>query len=242
MVNRQYYLFIGAISLFVFSLYLLFSVPSSKESKEVSPLKTIGDTFGFKHTSSLDNYNDPFYPDAPNPFDENEELLDEVERLWPDALNSVTLWPQALYPEKNKQKEKVREEWIDFSNKYPENIYVPSEYKEPITEEKAAEIRQELDNYTEMETKFASFNASSKYAEPGSEPPKSPKEEEVSPEVQRSYFQYKTKELESRIQLVEYMMEKSYLNADQKETALKDLQSWKKELNQIIEISKQVPK
>lgn len=242
MLNRQYTLFIGAIALFIFSLYLLFSIPSRQESKKASPLKKIGDSLGFKKTSALDDYHDPFYPDAPNPFDENEELFDEVERLWPDALNSVTLWPQALYPEKNKHREKVREEWIDFSNKYPENIYIPNEYKEPLTEESAAEIREELDNFTDMTARQANFSAMTKYASPGTEPPQAPSEAEVSPEVQRSYFRYKKKELESRIQLVRYMMENSYLEKDQQEIAMKDLEKWQKELNQIIEISKKVPK
>ena len=49
------------------------------------------------------------------------------------------------------------------------------------------------------------------------------------------------RELESRIQLIEYSIENSGITGDKLSIARKDMTSWKKELSELQEVEKKIP-
>ncbi|MCC6275925.1 MAG: hypothetical protein IT569_08710 [Leptospiraceae bacterium] len=217
----------AAIGLAILLVAILFLFPGGKEKKKTDV--SVRDKVKISTTGVV--IDDPYFPDAPHPSSEDPKLEAEAEKLWPHALKPGPT---------DKDREKVREEWNKFSAKYPKNIYIPNEYKAPLTEKEAAQARKELDVFTEVDASFASQIASNKYAEPGKEM-KVPNEPKVTPEQQATYFSYKIRELESRIQLVEFMMESSDIDQDQSAIAKKDMATWKKELETLRKIAKEVP-
>lgn len=169
------------------------------------------------------------FPEAPRP---EEDVRAEVEKLWAHALE----------PKDPKRKERVRKEWQDFAQKHPTNIYIPNEIRGPLTEAEEKDIIETLDSFTSMEAKFASYIASNKYAEPGTEAPERISEKDADPKEMAKYFEYKVRELESRIELLEYTMEKARLSSVDEANAKKDIDELKKQLVNLKEMQAQVPR
>lgn len=176
-------------------------------------------------------YFDTIYPEAPSPFTEDAKLEDEAVFLWPTALQSV---------KDEKHKEKVREEWKVFASLYPNNIYLLKDYKPALTKEQEEKIIAEMNTFTEVETFFARNVASNKYAAVGVEPQTS-NTPGVTPQAQRVYFDYKIRELESRIQLIEFAKQNKGLTSEQEAMAEKEIAIWKKEIEQLKEVAKTIP-
>lgn len=174
---------------------------------------------------------DPYFPDAPHPFNEDPELEDQAKKLWPEAFK----------PRKTpEEKEQIRKEWTDFVARYPKNLYIPAEFRPALSESEEKEARERLDAVTSMESRNAISRSLGKYAEPGNEP-KAPTESSVNPKEQRAYIGYKIDELESRIQLIEYTIQQGKLNPEQIGTANQDLLVWKKELTDLRQVQSQIP-
>ena len=168
------------------------------------------------------------YLDVPKPNLDPEEVF----KLWPDLQN-----PQRF------NKEEIEKQWIEFARKYPNNFYIPTKYLN-LTEEQLQQRQKELETFTYLESKYASIKSKlNKEAQPGVNGPEAIKEINPEPEEQRTYFQYKVKELQSRIELIEYWLENegANLNSQQKELAEQDLQQWKKELNEYNKLLKEIP-
>ncbi|KPA32214.1 Uncharacterized protein AMR50_3164 [Leptospira interrogans] len=139
------------------------------------------------------------------------------------------------------EKEQIRKEWADFIARYPKNLYIPSEFRPPLTETEEKKARERLDTFTDIETKNAIIYSLAKYAEPGKAPEEPSSQPNVDPKEQRTYFQYRIEELESRIQLIEYTIQEGRLDPDQAETAYQDLGDWKKELSELKQVQNQIP-
>ncbi|WP_367897621.1 hypothetical protein AB3N61_11450 [Leptospira sp. WS58.C1] len=172
------------------------------------------------------------FPDAPHPFEEDPDLEGSAKRLWPAAFREK---------KSEEEREKIREEWIDFAARFPRNIYIPKEFRPPLTSEDEKKARELLDKITSAESKFALSRNASKYDHPGSVPTR-PTDPNVTPEEQRAYFSYKISELESRIQLVQYAIQQGRMDTSQIPQANSDLAAWQKELTQLIQASESVPR
>jgi len=214
----------GAIALLV-----LFFLSSGKEkTKKVAKTE---ESEEFLNTKNFSGYSDTMYPDAPSPF-ANADAEEEAKSLWPTAIKSV---------KDDAHREKVREEWRDFASKYPKNIYVLNEYRAPLTEKEAADRRSSLDSFTSVDTYFFRETAKLRSAEIGKDPAAAPKDAGVTSDQQRAYFDYKIKEVESRIELIQYAREQKGLSSDQDGIADRDIAQWKKELEDLQKVSKTVP-
>ncbi|MBW7858964.1 MAG: hypothetical protein H3C43_11880 [Leptonema sp. (in: Bacteria)] len=166
-----------------------------------------------------------FWPDAPAPDVDPEE----IRKLWPDVF------------EPKPDRAQVEKEWTEFAKVHPNNMYIPSQFlPEPSDSEKKR--RQEvLDTVGEVETNLAVQRTRlNKEAQIGVDGP-SNSEPQVTPKQQRSYFEYRISELESRIQLIEYFLDKGSASADQKATANQDLAQWKKELEDYKKVMAEIP-
>jgi hypothetical protein len=226
-MTKRNLLILGLVGLAAISIVVLM-MPGKSGKKRVSQT---GGGDDFTVFSSDKGYTDTIYPDAPLPFVEDPSLEAEAINLWPSAIRSV---------KDDKHREMVREQWKDFSTKYPSNVYVPKQYKAPITVEQEKEIRENLDIFASVDTFYARSISRSKYGEPGKEPVTST-EAGVTPSEQRKFFDYKIRELESRIQLIEYAKENNGLAEDQIPSANKEIVSLKKEIEKLSEVAKTVP-
>lgn len=224
-MNKKF-LIIGGIALTVIALAFLF-FPSTGKKKTAHKDSKSDVSENSTGTSGFSNFSD-----APAPANEDSALEAETEKLWPHLAKQDT---------SAKRKEKVREEWNAFAAKYPKNFYIPAELKAPMTEAEAADKRKEIDIVSKMDSKLAVSEINSRKSEPGSAVPKAPGKSDVTPEEQRIYIGFKTKELESRIQLIEYSIESSGINGDQLTTARKDISAWQKELTGLQEVEKKIP-
>lgn len=206
--------------------FILFS-DDEKNEEELTVSQKSGDTRKKSSSGASSFYSN--FPDAPKQ-DEDEK---EVARLWLHALE----------PQDPKLQEKVRKEWQDFAKRYPENIYIPHEIRGgSLTEAEENDILETLDDFTSIDAQFASFASANKYATPGSEVPVLMDEKNANPKEMAKYFDYKIRELESRIQLIEYTMEKSRMSATEDSIAKEDIGNWKKEIANLKEMQEQVPK
>jgi hypothetical protein len=223
--KKLIYLVGGIVILFL--AFLIFK-GDSEEKDTVTQKDKKSDTW---KTQSSDGNSFSNFPDAPRP--EMSEDEKEVSKLWPHALE----------PQDPKLKEKVKKEWQDFSRKYPDNIYIPHEIRGvSLTESEERNIIETLDSFTSVDAQFASFAAANKYAAPGTEAPAGMNEKDANPKEMKQYFDYKIRELESRIQLIEYTMEKSRLSSISEETAKADIKTWQKEIANLKEVQSQIPK
>ncbi|MCE9599931.1 MAG: hypothetical protein K8S54_18370 [Spirochaetia bacterium] len=168
------------------------------------------------------------YPDAPNPM-EDPELAEQIKNLWPDVTKPKP------------DRDAVRREWSDFVKKYPNNIYVPDEFKSPLSESQADERRKTLDTVASVETKFGNMRAAAKSAQPGQDGPAAPAQATATPQEQTVYFDYKIQELQSRIQLVEYMLSNGEPDAEQKASAQKELLQWGRDLENYKKLKASIP-
>ena len=165
------------------------------------------------------------WPDAPAP----DISAEEIRRLWPD-----------LYLPRP-DREEVARQWKEFSDTHPDNLYIPSRFQTPLTEAQEKARRETLDLVSSVETRLAANQAKARNAEPGEDGPDAPSESPVKPEEQRQYFQYRIKELESRIQLIQYFIENGEPDKQQRNMAAEEIATWKKELEEYQEVMKQIP-
>ena len=98
-----------------------------------------------------------------------------------------------------------------------------------------------MDIVSKMDSKLAVMEVNARRSEPGSAVPKAPGKADITPEEQRVYIGYKMRELESRIQLIEYSIENSGITGDKLTIARKDMSSWKKELAELQAVEKKIP-
>ena len=226
-MNKKF-LIIGVITLAVIALVFVF-LPLS-EKKKTTKANSNGTDMSDNSSTSSSGFSN--FSDAPAPAKEDSSLEAEAERLWPHLAKQDT---------SEKRKEKVKEEWNAFASKYPKNIYIPSELKAPLTEAEVADRRKEMDIVSKMDSKLAVMEVNARRSEPGSAVPKAPGKADITPEEQRVYIGYKMRELESRIQLIEYSIENSGITGDKLTIARKDMSSWKKELAELQAVEKKIP-
>ncbi|WCL49931.1 hypothetical protein [Leptospira sp. GIMC2001] len=224
-MDKRKWLFV-IVGTIVLLLVIILLPKTDKDSDQTAQNDSKDSPWSFTSSSGGSDFSN--FPEAPRPEDQEKSM---VEKLWPHAL-------EAKDP---KLKEKVRKEWQDFARKYPNNVYIPNEYKGTLNEAEEKQILDNLDSFTAVESKFASMIAASKYAAPGSEPPASPSEKDANPKEMATYFDYKVKEMESRIELLEYTLENSRLSSVEESIASKDIASYKKELASLREAKSQVP-
>ncbi|WP_061220989.1 hypothetical protein [Leptospira borgpetersenii] len=224
--KRKFFFTVTLLAVFLMLFLIFWPESSKKQSLPISEEKgTISKT---KYYSEMD----PYYPDLPHPFNEDPELEVQAKKLWPEAFRPK------MTPE---EKEEIRREWTDFIARYPKNLYIPAELRPPLTEAEEKELRERLDTFTDVESRNISVRFLEKYSEPGKEPELS-SESNVTPKEQLVYINYKIKELESRIQLIEYTIEQKKLDSDQMEIAKQDLMDWKDELSELKQVQSQIPR
>lgn len=229
MNQKLLFILIGAVAIILLVINLL--LPNEKNIKRTAkqsphqPLKLSSENSA--------NFLDSLYKDAPHPFDLDPKSVYEAKKLWPHLAKPQ---PTAQDRERNRQ------QWREFADKYPNNLYIPSYARPPITQEDAEKIRKQIELVADMETNYALMQVRARNAQPGSAPPTQPTKAQVTPAKQRAYFQYKIREVESKIQLIEYTIAQNKLKESQKTTAQKDLQIWKKQLKELQEISAKVPR
>ena len=212
--------------LFLVTLFLFIKTNDKKDSKQSN--KTESNTNESTQTSSNSEFSS--FPDAPAPSAEDGEA--DTEKLWPHLSKKVDV---------EKKREEVKKEWVDFAQKYPKNFYIPNEIKAPLTEAESQDIRKQLDIVSKLDSKFSVFEANSKRLEVG-KVPQIPSKPDVTPEEQRVYISYKLRELQSRIELIEYSIDSKAINGDQLTIARRDIETWKKELTKLQDVEKQIPK
>lgn len=170
------------------------------------------------------------FTDAPRP-DSDPELAEQIRTLWPHALKPV-----------QDNKDEVRRQWQEFAKTYPENIYVPDEYRSQVpTEEQRAARQKNMELVTAVDAKVAAAKSAAKSAKPGVPGPSAPGTSDIPPAEQKQYFNYKIQELQSRIQLVQFMLSKGSPDNQQKAQAQKDMAAWNKELSDYQKVLAQVP-
>lgn len=224
MDKKKLFLLVGS-ALILLSLAIYFTWESSEEESTATKSNKEESFWSLgKTTTTYTNF-----PDAPLP-----ESDEEVARLWPHVLE----------PKDPNLKEKVRKEWEDFAKRYPDNIYIPREILgKELSKEEEKEILETLDSFTSIDSKFAAYTSASKWAAPGTEPPPGPiSEKDANPQEMARYFNYKIREIESRIQLLEYTMEKARLSSIEENIAKSDIQKLKQELANLKEVQAQIPK
>lgn len=166
--------------------------PLSEEPKQTSiePLPDI-------------DLDDP-YPDAPNP-DNDPKQWTKNRALWPDLRIQV---------DKKAVEAKVKEEWESFAAKFPDNVYLPNEFKKQKTPAQLKQWRETLDIIADVEIEFANMRAQLKKVQPGEQPPDlAPAEIDV--EKQQVYLAYQLEEVTSRIQLLQFYLDSGNTDEDQ---------------------------
>lgn len=181
----------------------------------------------------------PAVPPAPA-----AEAQSEVDRLWPHVR---------LGPPSAQERSHIRAQWVNFSAQYPDNLYVPSEFRPALNAAQHQAARQQLDDTTAMAARMAAQKHADRYAQPPSVgdsaqrqiavPPSEQQARDagVNPVQQRNFFNYRIRELESRIQLVEFYLASDDMAATKKAAATKEVTVWKKELEELTRMRAQIP-
>ena len=162
------------------------------------------------------------YKDAPPPTGDVEQM-EQIRNLWPDA-----------FEKKTDKKEAVIKEWKELAAKYPKNFYIPDEFKPALSDEEKAEKIKRMNTFLAVESQSAALRAKLKYAPTGATPPAAT--EGVTAEQQKVYFEYRINELESRIQLLEFAMDRQGLDKDQVASAAEDMEKWRVELKELKKV------
>lgn len=147
------------------------------------------------------------------------ETRDQIERLWPDLK------------EKEADEHQVRRYWQEFSARYPDNIYIPDEYKPAPTKEETEKIRAEVKAYLNVAGSFRNRRRLARNLKPGETLPEGAPA--YTPGEQKLYFEYRIKELKSKIQLVEYSREQGALSPREDREADVRLADWNEEIEEL---------
>ncbi|MBI37974.1 MAG: hypothetical protein CMF59_00120 [Leptospiraceae bacterium] len=220
MPKSRIYIIVAVVAVLLVAIIWLLSSPGDKKDDIVEG------PGGTPPRESFDR--DPSgveWPDAPAP----DISAEEIRRLWPD-----------LYLPRP-DREEVARQWKEFADKHPDNLYIPSRFQAPLSEEQEKSRRETLDLVSSVESRLAVNQANARNAEPGEDGPDAPSESPVKPEEQRQYFEYRIKELESRIQLIQYFIENGEPDKQQRDMAAEEIATWKKELEEFQEVMKQIP-
>ncbi|MCS6985763.1 MAG: hypothetical protein NZM25_11645 [Leptospiraceae bacterium] len=210
-------------------LYLVYVDEGTPEKQ-----RQIAQVLGTRGTSTGTSFfqvpRDWLYQDAPNPDTTLESFLKSRE-LWPDIANK---------PYDEAHKEKVRREWLEFAARYPDNIFIPNEYKNLTPQQKEA-IRRDNERAIDYATRRAALEAREKYREAGQSPPDN-LIVEPNPAEHRAWLNYKIRETKSVIEIIEYFLEKGNPTSEQIELGKQDLERLRKELKEYEELLAKTPK
>ncbi len=178
-----------------------------------------------------------YWADAPAPA-ADQETLDRYRNLWPDIDGPKP------------DRAEVERQWREFAAVYPENVYIPSQFLPELSEEQKQERLETLSAVGAVESQLASSratarkeaaNISDENPPKNLEGPDAPSEPTVSPEQQRMFFAYKIRELESRIQIVEYTLQKGRLDAEQTAGAKEEIAAWKNKIAEYEKVAATIP-
>lgn len=164
---------------------------------------------------------------APAPATPDEDAL----RLWPHLRQGAPT---------REQQAAVQAQWSRFAQAHPDNVYLPAAMQASLTPEQVRAARQRLDNTTAVVARQAAQSHAQKYAEPGQAPPAAPAEP-VDVAMQRDFFDYKIRELESRLQLVNFYLANGQPSAEKRAAANKDIQQWTRELESLRQARAMLP-
>jgi len=220
-MSKRNIIIIGSVAGVLLIAIIAYFLFSGKEKIRGGP----GDEGGV-----FENENFPqSFPDAPDPTTD-PEIAEQVRNLWPHVFA-----PRV-------DREEVAQQWKDFAKQYPDNIYIPEEFRSPISDAEKSKRRETLDAIGSVESKIAASKAQAESAKPGQNGPNAPAVPSVTPEEQRLYFNYRISELQSRIQLVQYLLSNGQPDAAQRASAEKEIQGWNKELSDYQNLLKQLPR
>lgn len=230
MTSLWHFRIAAALFFFGFTSILFYIIYSDDSSKEKQ--KQIAEVL--KSTPVQNSYfqvpPDWLYPEAPNPDSTLDSFLKSRE-LWPDIGEK---------PFDEAHREKIRREWLDFAARYPDNLFIPNEYKNLTPEQKEA-IRKNNELAASYAAKQAAQMAQEKYREPGQNPPLRT-EPPPNPAEHRAWLNYKIQETKSLIEIIEYFLEKGNPNPEQLAQAKEDLAKLRMELREYEKVLSQVPK
>ena len=146
---------------------------------------------------------------------------------------TLRLWPHLRQPAPSREEQAViQAQWSRFAQQHPDNLYLPSAMQAALTQEQARAARQRLDNTTAVEARQAAQSYALRYVEPGQAPPSAPAAP-ADAAMQRDYFDYKIRELESRLQLINFYLANGQPSAQKRAAANKDIQQWTRELESL---------
>ncbi|MDT8992504.1 hypothetical protein RQP54_16660 [Curvibacter sp. APW13] len=146
---------------------------------------------------------------------------------------TLRLWPHLRQPAPTREEQAaIQAQWSRFAQQHPDNLYLPASMQPALTSEQARAARQRLDNTTAVEARQAAQSYALRYAEPGQPPPSAPAAP-ADAAMQRDYFDYKIRELESRLQLVHFYLANGQPSAQKRAAANKDIQQWTRELESL---------
>ena len=219
MPKSRIYIIVAVVAVLLVAIIWLLSSPGDKKEDIVEgPGGTPPRESFDRDPSGLE------WPDAPAP----EISAEEIRRLWPD-----------LYLPRP-DREEVARQWKEFADKHPDNLYIPNRFQAPLTEDQEKQRRQTLDLVSSVESRLAANQAKARSAEPGEDGPDAPEEPDVTPQEQRQYFQYRIKELESRIQLIEYFINNGEPDDQQRKLAAEEIKGWQKEVEEYKEVMERI--
>lgn len=162
-----------------------------------------------------------------------------VQPPTPDE-DALRLWPHLRQGEPTReQKAQVQAQWNRFAQEHPDNLYVPAHLQASLTPAQASAARQRLDNTTAVVAQQAAQTYALRYAAPDQPPPGPPAQPD--PAVQRDFLDYKIRELQSRLQLVDYYLANGQPSAEKRAIALKDIQQWTHELESLRQARASIP-
>lgn len=156
----------------------------------------------------------------------------------PDRIHE--LWPDVFEPAPDK--ERIRRQWRDFSQLYPDNLYIPVRYLPEPTREESKRRVEILGTVAKVQSQIAALQAKGRGSRPGQDGPPAPSEPTVTPEEQRTYFNYRIRQLRSKIQLLEYYLAKNDVDATRRSEINSELAGWNSQLETYETLLATLPK
>jgi hypothetical protein len=161
-------------------------------------------------------------------------------RLAPDE-EDLRLWPHLSQPAQTPERRAaVQAEWRRFAQTYPDNMFLPPSMQAKLTPEQARVEGLRVDNAMRMIRREAAQISARKNAEPGQAPPPAPAKP-LDVAVQRDFYDFKIRELESLLQLGNYFLSHGQPSASERAEAEKDIQEWTRELESLRQVRSTLP-